>query len=107
MKLFFSKDKRAELTNEFTQSLKPLVDHLGSNQFLNGAKVCIADFVFFEHIEYTQKLSGGETFTNYPTLTGYHERVKNLPGMKEYYAGAKHLAFVPSIAKIQDKDLKE
>jgi len=85
--------------------LKPLADHLGSKQFLNGEKVCIADFVLFEHIEYTQKLTGGETFSTYPSLEGYHERVKNLPGMKECYASAKALPFLPRFAKIKDEDL--
>ena len=45
----------------------------------------MVDFIFFEMIEYAVKLSDHAILTKYPVLEPYHGRVKNLPGMKEFY----------------------
>lgn len=83
--------------------MKVMVDHLGSKQFLSGNQVTLPDFHLFEMIEYAIELSDGGIFTTYPQLREYHARVKNLPGMKEYYEGPtmRKYPFVVDFAKIK------
>lgn len=64
-------------------------------QFLVGNKPIIADFILFEHINFCQQITGGKTFETHPQLQEYHQRMGNLPGLKEYMMG-------PEFAKIKD-----
>ena len=72
--------------------MKKFVESLGSKNFLDDEAVpCIADFIFFEHIEYGQKLSDGHVWLAYPTLEAYHNRMANLSGVKEFRASDKFI----------------
>ena len=75
------------------KNAEEIVAYLGDKKFLIGDEVCVADFVFFEHVNYMIHLnstSAGKTpekvWAKYPTLEGYHERMSNLPGLKEFIA---------------------
>ena len=59
---------------------------MGSNKFLIGNHVTYVDFTMFELCEMMQWISEGKLFEQYPVLHTYSERVKALPGMKEFYA---------------------
>ena len=84
--------------------MKALVDYLGDKKFLTGDNVCLVDFILFEFCEYGDKLSGGKTGEKYATLPEYCERVKNLPGMKEFYESEQRLGrgFMPPSVKLFD-----
>lgn len=54
----------------------------------------------FEHVNYANHLSGSEvTYAKYPKLEAFHQRMANLPNLKEYLEGEHHAAtaatFVP------------
>ena len=80
-------------------------------QFLLGDKVCIADFVLFEHIEYANQIAKGQDFTPYtlhPKLEAYRNRMAALPGLAEYLASAHHTerakTWFPAFAKLSIND---
>ena len=90
--------------NEATIAIiKPLVDHLGDKKFLEGDTVLLPDFLLFELIEYLQAINGGVTFRTYPTLEAFHNNVKNLPGMKEFYSSKRAIKspYLPPVAKVK------
>lgn len=62
MKLGFMKEDKAYTAGYCLRYMEKFVKHLGNKKYLNGDKLCIADFVFFEHIEFGQALSEGKTW---------------------------------------------
>lgn len=73
--------------------MQGFVTCLGSRNFLDSDTIpCIADFIFFEHIEYGQKLTGGKVWETFPTLEAYHNRMANLPGVKEFRESDKFIS---------------
>ena len=71
--------------------------------YLNGSKPCIADFVLFEHINFVNHLTDA-TYTWYPKLEAFHNRMKNSTNMKKYLSGPHHAKtsnnWLPKMAKI-------
>ena len=62
-------------------------------EFVNGANLCYADFVLFEHIEYANQMTKGQAetpYTKFPKLEAFRNRIAALPGMAEYLAGTHH-----------------
>ena len=89
-----SSDKAA-VTAKLMDALAPLGNLLADGrQFLTGANPSIADFVLFEHIEYanhlTKEAQSETSYTRYPLLEAYHQRIANLPGLREYLEGEHH-----------------
>ena len=52
MKLGFMKEEKSYTANYCFRYMEKFVKHLGDKKYLNGDKLCIADFIFFEHIEF-------------------------------------------------------
>ena len=46
----------------------------------------MADFTFFEAVDFYNWASEGKLFATYPTLEAYHKRVASLPKVDEYLA---------------------
>ena len=86
MKFCAGTEDKMEAASKCFENIKTLVEYLGNKKFLTGDKVCLVDFILFEFCEYTNKLTGGKTGEHYPTLSAFCDRIKNLPGMKEFYA---------------------
>ena len=95
-------EDRNEMAEIIHQSMDPFVAHLGSKPFLNGQNVSLADFIFFEHIEFLLAVSQSQN-TKYEGLMDYHSRVKNLPGLKQFYESDKMVTgpFFPAFAKLK------
>ena len=103
MKLGFMKEDKSYTANYCFRYMEKFVKTLGNKKYLNGDKLCIADFIFFEHIEFGQALSDGKTWEKHPTLEAYHSRIANLPGIKEFQASDKFLkdSYYPAGARIK------
>ena len=73
--------------------MQAFVKSLGEKQFLDSETIpCIADFIFFEHIEYGQKLTGGNVWQTFPSLEAYHSRMAELQGVKEFRASERFIS---------------
>ena len=84
MTSFKSTDKQ-EIAQAYYDKFAPIVEKLGNQKFLCGENVSLPDFLMFENVEYMNKISDGAYAQKFPTLPAYADRVKNLPGMKEFY----------------------
>ena len=60
-------------------------------KFLTGEKPVIADFILFEHVEYAKHVDPNVTGGNAELIANmhtFHERMANLPGVKEFRESA-------------------
>ena len=97
IKLCFAEGQTKEtVTNKIMEGLVPLARLFSDDrQFLTGANVSMADFVFYEHVNYANHLTkdlNEKTFTEFPKLEGFHQRMSNLPNLSEYLASEQHAA---------------
>jgi len=65
--------------------LKELNEKLGKQKYLIGDKLNYNDFIMFEILDVSQKLSP-DLLKDLANLKGYYERMGNLKGVKEYMA---------------------
>ena len=93
MKLAFAQPNLQPIIDACMKNAEEIVAYLGNKKFLIGDEVCVADFVFFEHVNYMIHLNSTsaaktpeKVWARYPTLEGYHSRMSNLPGLKEFIA---------------------
>ena len=63
-----------------------LLNYLGDKQYLHGDKVTYNDFSMFELLDFCDFLSEGRIYSDFPALQEYFNRVKQLPGLQEYYS---------------------
>ena len=77
---------RSTISMTLLDKVKPLVAYLGEKQFLVGDDVTYVDFIFFELINFMSWISQDQLFERYELLKAYHDRVMNLPRLKEFYA---------------------
>ena len=84
LKKFFMQDDKAVVSKESLDQLETTYEYLDDKQFLTGDRVCVADFVLFEHTNFAMKLTDREVFERYPRLEAHNNRMRNLPGLKEY-----------------------
>lgn len=71
----------------FLSNMEGLVKVLGDKKFICGGEVpSIADFIMTEFIDYSNQARAGQAFAKYPTTKAFHERMINLPGIKEFRA---------------------
>ena len=89
IKPFYAHDDRNAHIANYTKQVELLVTYLASKTYLIGDNLTLPDFLFFEVINYAVKLSDSAILTTYPTLQAYHDRIKNLPGLKEYLESDK------------------
>ena len=57
---------------------------LKDNDYINGDKLCLVDFLVFEMCNYSDRLDEGGIFVTHPNLKAHHNRMKELPGLKEF-----------------------
>ncbi len=67
------------------QKTGQVADFLADKQFLMGDNVTYVDFILFELCDFMAWITDGELYTKFPNLQSYHERVRNLPKLKEFY----------------------
>ena len=83
------------------KGLPPIVDFLGSKNFLTGT-LSMVDFFLYEAIEIILGLCHDKRiFATYPKLEAFHNRMKALPTLAAYLNSPKFLAgpfFVPDCA---------
>ena len=102
-------DDKEMCANSAIEGLRPIVEHLGEKPFLCGDKPTLADFQLFEGIEYTNVTCADEaggpcrTYTEFPTLEEYRNRMAELPKLKQYLASSSHTKapWYPAFAKLQ------
>ena len=66
------------------KGLEPIVKFLGNNKFLTGESVTFIDFYFWEMLQ-AIRVSYPDLCTDFPTLAVYHETVRAVSGVKEYF----------------------
>lgn len=90
--MVFVTDDKLRVTALCLMNMKPIAESLGQKNYLDSETTpCIADFIFFEFIEYGLKLTGDNVWQAYPTLEAYHNRMANLPGVKEFRESDKFI----------------
>ena len=67
-----------------TTHLPPLVKFLGDKKFLAGDDVTVVDFFLWELLQ-AVRLAVPDLYTQFPSLQGYHDNFRALPGVKEYF----------------------
>ena len=82
----YTQGDRVAITMSLLEKVKPLVNYLGENQYLCGNNVTYVDFIFFELCDFMDWISQGMLYERNPTLQAYHNRVKSLPRLAEFYA---------------------
>ena len=61
--MVFVTDDKLRVTALCLRNMQPIAESLGQKNFLDSETIpCIADFIFFEHIEYGQKLTDGNVW---------------------------------------------
>lgn len=80
-------DPHKQFTEKVLPKLTLVAKHLGNNDFLCG-KLSALDFGFAELVSMIL-LQDGDWLASLPTLKTYVERVRNLPGLKEYNASGR------------------
>ena len=65
--------------------LKLFAKYLGDKPFLTGAEPCIADFMFWELLDESERMVP-TALAELPTLTAYHKRFAELPAIAKYIA---------------------
>ena len=85
-KACFASDDKEAITAGFVESLAKSTEVLGSNTYMCGDRLSLADFIFFEFVNYGDKVSDGSIFDTYPTLKTHQSMMKELPGVKEFIA---------------------
>ena len=87
-----------DLQKEFNEKVIPRLTlvskHLGTNEFLTG-KLSILDFSFGEFLNGIL-IQDGDWLSTLPNLKTYAERVRNLPGVKEYNASGRAILYFSS-----------
>ena len=58
---------------------------LGDNKFLVGEQPTWIDFYFYETVDFAKFLNP-DLYTQYPALEAFHQRVRELPRLKQYLA---------------------
>ena len=82
----FRSDDRDAAIEIAMKGIGPIVDVLGSKNYLIGAKVSLVDFVLFEGIETVIVLCRDERlFDKHPTLRALRDRMLALPKFGAYY----------------------
>ena len=66
--------------------VKQIADFLDKKNFLVGDNVTYVDFTLFEYCDFLSWITDGAIYKEHPNLLAYHNRVKNLPKLKEFYA---------------------
>ncbi|CAG9466581.1 unnamed protein product [Pedinophyceae sp. YPF-701] len=64
----------------------------GGDGFCVGTGLTIADLQLWEIVDIHLHIAGDELRANYPALIAHHERIAQLPGIKEYLAGPLRMA---------------
>ena len=85
----FKQDDKAVVGKAALDNLEAVYAFLGDNPFLTGNQVCVADFVLFEHTNFAMKLTDREVFERYPKLEAHNNRMRNLPGLKQFLESGK------------------
>ena len=89
---------------------RPIFSRLESQPFICGDQLSIGDFMLFEAINYLNRMSDDpaspgqpKTFVDFPYLKAYHEKIGQLPGLKQYFekSEASGHPYLPAAAKLK------
>ena len=86
----YTSGNREEIITVMHGKLPSIVAFMGNNDFLVGGNVTWVDFFFFELVCMLKYVHEG-LFNDYPALQAYHERMSNLPKLKEYLSDPSSL----------------
>ena len=78
---FDSKDKLSVYLLDKAQEIS---NFLKNKKFLIGNDICYIDFIVFELLELVFLVTDGKVFTEFDNLSSYHQRIQNLPKLRDY-----------------------
>ena len=81
----YTQGDRVAITTNLLIKVEPLVTYLGSKTFLCGENLTYVDFIFFELCDFMDWIAEGQLMQRYPDLQAYHDRVKALPKLCDFY----------------------
>ena len=81
----YTQGDRVAITMNLLEKVKPVVNYLGTKNFLVGDNVTYVDFIFFELCDFMDWISQGVLYERNPSLQTYHERMRTLPRLSEFY----------------------
>ena len=73
------------LQEKIDKNGQKLSEFLGEKKYMVGDNVVFSDFSIFEMLDGMNYMSNGETFSEYPNLKEYSERMKGLPRFDKYW----------------------
>ena len=103
----YTSGDRVAITANLLQKVKPIVAYLGEKSYLIGQNITYVDFILFEMCDLMNWISEGKLFEQNPTLEAYHDRIKNLPRLKQYYEDDTRCMKKPfnnKVAKLNNDD---
>ncbi len=91
--MFYETGDREGLKALGYERFGPIAKFLGDKKpFIVGEYPTFPDFFIYENIELFDFICDqGGLIKRYPNLEGYRERIKALPGVKEFIASDKHI----------------
>ena len=75
---------KEDVNNAATRRLPPIIAFRGNNKFLLANPTWV-DFIFFELLQQLHFFNP-DFFTEFPSLQGYCDNMRALPGLNEYLA---------------------
>jgi len=101
---FYWTGDRGVLKKIIEERFSRVVDFLGDKKFIVGDYLTLVDFYIFEQIELLNIGSDEDLLSKYPNLAKYHNNIKSLPRVSEFYNSDK-LMKIPinnKVAKINN-----
>ena len=88
--IYVSGDKPA-LAKMAIEKYEEVSKFLGEKMFFTGDDITFLDFFVWEQLELFEWVTEGEFFNKYPNFQAYHQRIMDLPKLKEYFASEKFM----------------
>ncbi|XP_015916708.1 glutathione S-transferase [Parasteatoda tepidariorum] len=77
-------EKREEYLKKVPDSFKLLEAFIGSHKYMVGDNLTYVDFMGYELLDFNILLSR-DILDGFPILKAYHERIRNLPELQDYF----------------------
>ena len=96
---FYNTGDKGVIKKIIDERFSRVVDFLGDKKFIVGDYLTFVDFYIFEQIELLNLGSDGDLLRRFPKLAKYHDNMKSLPRVSEFYNSEK-LMKIPMVNKV-------